>query len=67
MEWAVVTHPDHIKPLPNGQFVLMVPPLQIAEHCLLAATGQGWVVLARDSDVYPGWQSIGQPKKHGAA
>ena len=46
MFWAVIAHPE--------QFIqgrLVVAPKAIAEACLPAAVAQGWIVLARDSDV----------------
>lgn len=46
MRWALVTHPEHWR---NG--TLLIPPMPIAEHCVPAALGQGWVVLATDSDI----------------
>ena len=48
MHWAVIAHPD--------QFIrgrLVVAPKQIAEACVPAAVAQGWIVLARDSDLTP--------------
>ncbi len=46
MFWAVIYHPQQIV---NGRLVL--PPRQIAEACLPVAIVQGWIVLARDSDM----------------
>lgn len=51
MRWAIAFHPDQIARGPNGRRRLMVPPIIIAEGCLATARGQGWVVLASDSDV----------------
>jgi len=52
MRWALAFHPDQIATA-NGISRLMVAPIQIAEDCLPAARGQGWVVLGTDSDIYP--------------
>ena len=51
MRWAVAFHPDQIKTLPNGWKCLMVPPMQIAEHCIPAAVGQGWIVIGTDTEI----------------
>ena len=52
MRWAVAFHPEQIQTLPNGRCRLLVPPLQIAEHCIPAATEQGWIVIGTDSEVF---------------
>ena len=52
MRWAVAFHPDQIQALPDGRKRLLVAPMQIAEHCLPAARGQGWVVLGMDTGLY---------------
>ena len=46
MRWAVIAHPDQWI---RGR--LVVAPKKIAEACLPAAVAQGWIVLARDSDL----------------
>ena len=51
MRWALAFHPDQIQTLPDGRKRLRVAPLQIAEHCIPAARGQGWVVLGSDSEL----------------
>ena len=51
MRWAVAFHPEQIQALPDGRFRLLQAPLQIAEHCIPAAVGQGWIVIGCDSDV----------------
>lgn len=51
MQWAIAFHPDQIARGPNGRWRLLQPPIQIAEACLPAARGQGWIVLGTDSDV----------------
>lgn len=46
MRWAIIAH--------QGQWIkgrLIVPPKVIAEACVPAAVAQGWIVLARDSEV----------------
>ena len=48
MYWALITHPDQWI---RGR--LVVPPKHIAEACVPAAVAQGWIVLARDSDLIP--------------
>ena len=47
MHWALVSHPAQL--LPNGR--LLLPPLAVAESCVATAVEQGWIVIARDSDV----------------
>ncbi len=50
MQWALITHPEQLV-THNGRLRLLKPPMSIAESCLPAATAQGWIVLAKDSDV----------------
>lgn len=48
MRWAVVAHPD--------QFIkgrLVQTPRAIPEDSLPIAIGQGWIVLASDTDLVP--------------
>ena len=51
MRWALAFHPDQVEQQPDGRDTLLHTPLQIAEHCLPAARGQGWVVLGSDSEL----------------
>ena len=51
MRWAVAFHPQQIQKLPDGRCRLLQTPMQIAEHCLPAAVGQGWIVIGTDSTV----------------
>ena len=46
MRWAVLVHPTQWI---TGR--LVVVPTLMAEACVPAAVAQGWVVLARDSEV----------------
>jgi len=52
MRWAIAFHPDQVARAGDGRWRLMVPPIPIAEDCLPAARGQGWIVLGTDSQVY---------------
>lgn len=51
MRWAVIFHPDQIVETPEGHYRLIVPPMVITEAELVAARAQGWIALARESDV----------------
>jgi hypothetical protein len=51
MRWALAFHPEQVRVLSNGRSRLVVPPMQIAESCIPAAVGQGWIVIVSDSDV----------------
>lgn len=44
--WALITHPVQLR---HG----VACPLRILESALPQARAQGWIVLARDSDVLP--------------
>ena len=51
MRWAVAFHPDQVQQMPDGRFKFLNEPLQIAEHCISAARGQGWIILGTDSEL----------------
>lgn len=53
MRWAIASHPEHVRRLPNGRDRLMVTPVLIPEDRIAAARGQGWIVLSVDSDFEP--------------
>ena len=47
MRWALITHPEHWR---GGR--LIQSPTFTDEHLLRVALEQGWIVLARESDIY---------------
>ncbi len=49
MRWALVSHPNQVDV--DGE--LLQAPMHIPETSVPIALGQGWFVIAQDSDVQP--------------
>lgn len=48
MGFALITHPARFRPTWTG----LLAPMEIPESKIGLAVAQGWIVIARDSDVY---------------